>query len=292
MLGGPVGAAIGGLAGSAVAGFTGSVIEQAGSGSPFCLSCALIAAGVSVAMDAALLGLGRIPGVKQLAKGIGSKLAGVGKKIGGFFSRLWGRAKDKVRSWRSTGGRAAATSGAARFLTQSITKARNALSRATQARNNLPKNSQWRDKTVASDGKRTVSGWADPPSGFSHAAPEQVAAQSKKMGHNLASAGGNDQVKLGGFKGKYQASHAEKQLSMLCPDEPIGVSKPMCNDCQNYFSKLARDRGKPQVVADPEVTRIFRPDGSVGVVDKNGAVSLVPSGGGTPIPTTLEAISG
>lgn len=69
--------------------------------------------------------------------------------------------------------------------------------------------------------------------------------------------------------GKVNASHAEKQLSIISSD-PIGVTKPMCKDCQSYFSTLAQSSGKEYVVADPNVTRVFTPDGKVKVYDKSG----------------------
>jgi hypothetical protein len=63
--------------------------------------------------------------------------------------------------------------------------------------------------------------------------------------------------------GDYYASHAEKQLNALRPGEPIGVSLAMCFDCYNYFRARAAEMGRPLVVADPETTRIFHPDGRV-----------------------------
>jgi uncharacterized Zn-binding protein involved in type VI secretion len=118
-------------------------------------------------------------------------------------------------------------------------------------------------KTVSSDGKKTVSGWSETPRGYQNVSPEEVAAYSNKIGHDLKPAGGQDQVNRGGFPGKYHASHAEKQMALASPDEPIGVSKPMCPDCQGFFSKHAVHTGKSQTVSDPEMTRIFNPDGTV-----------------------------
>jgi hypothetical protein len=66
-----------------------------------------------------------------------------------------------------------------------------------------------------------------------------------------------------GVPGRYNSSHAEKQASVVAPNQPIGVSNPMCSDCVDYFQKLAKATGHPQVVADPNVTRVFMPDGRI-----------------------------
>jgi len=58
-------------------------------------------------------------------------------------------------------------------------------------------------------------------------------------------------------------SKAEKQMSIISPNDPIGVSKSMCRDCQNYFSKLAQSEGIDQIVTDPKGTLIFHSDGSI-----------------------------
>lgn len=90
-----------------------------------------------------------------------------------------------------------------------------------------------------------------------------MADYSKEIGHQLKSSGGMDQVKNGGFKGKYLASHAEKKMAINSPNQPIGVSKPMCRDCKEFFKKHAQYQGKDQIVTDTKVTRIFHPDGNV-----------------------------
>lgn len=116
-------------------------------------------------------------------------------------------------------------------------------------------------KTVASDGTtNTLSGWKnlDENSEFTRVPVEDVFHKSNEIGHKLRSAGANDQ----GLPGRYNASHAEKQLSVLS-DKPIGISQPMCKDCQDYFKKLSVSEGKEYVTADPKTIRIFKPDGSV-----------------------------
>jgi len=113
-------------------------------------------------------------------------------------------------------------------------------------------------KTAASDGEKTLSGWKKPrPNGYGDATPEEVVAMSKEIGHEL-----KPHRRDLDFPGQYYASHAEKQLSLTRPNEPIGASRRMCADRQAYFSKLAKSRGADQVVTDPDGMRIFRPDGS------------------------------
>jgi hypothetical protein len=63
--------------------------------------------------------------------------------------------------------------------------------------------------------------------------------------------------------GAVRASHAEKQASRARPGEPIGVSLPMCYDCFDYFRREAVAGGRPLVVADPDIVRVFHPDGRV-----------------------------
>ena len=65
------------------------------------------------------------------------------------------------------------------------------------------------------------------------------------------------------FRGQFNASHAEKQLSIVSPNEPISVTKPMCSDCRTYFSKLAVSSGEGQTVTDPDGTWTFGADGTI-----------------------------
>ncbi len=62
-----------------------------------------------------------------------------------------------------------------------------------------------------------------------------------------------------GVPGRYYASHAEKQLSVVYPDEPIGVSKRMCGNCLGYFQAVANDRDEQQVVVDVRDVNVFDP---------------------------------
>jgi RHS repeat-associated protein len=94
LLGGPVGVVVGGMAGGATGAFLGNLAEHARRGEGLCWSCALEAAGESVLWDIALLGLGRIPGVKRLVKAIGKKLF----KLGAPLRKLLKKALRKAKS--------------------------------------------------------------------------------------------------------------------------------------------------------------------------------------------------
>lgn len=82
--------------------------------------------------------------------------------------------------------------------------------------------------------------------------------KSNEIGHELGNQGCRDH----GVEGQANASHAEKQLSIIS-DNPIGISSPMCDDCKNYFKKLAISEGDTYVIADPDGVRIFSLDGSI-----------------------------
>jgi hypothetical protein len=139
-----------------------------------------------------------------------------------------------------------------------------AMERAKATASALKDDPAFKGKVVASDGINTRSGWkGELPEGYGQVSPEAVRDYSKKIGYSLTPKGAEDQVSRGGFPGKSRASDAEKQLAMAKPDHPIGVSKPMCGDCQKWFQQRAIYEGKPSIVTDPEATRIFWPDGHV-----------------------------
>jgi RHS repeat-associated protein len=64
-----------------------------------------------------------------------------------------------------------------------------------------------------------------------------------------------------GDPGSYNASHAEIKAAADHPGQPIGVSKPMCDNCQQAMSKIADIQQQPVVVADPNGTHVFYPGG-------------------------------
>jgi RHS repeat-associated protein len=86
LVGGPVGVVAGGMIGSTAGAFAESLIEQARKGDPLCLACAAKEAAIALGIDVALLGLGKIPGVKRLVRKLGNKLLKKGEKI-----RQWAR---------------------------------------------------------------------------------------------------------------------------------------------------------------------------------------------------------
>lgn len=126
-----------------------------------------------------------------------------------------------------------------------------------------------RGKTVAEvAGQRTISGWTPKP-GYMQKTRE-VMARARNIGYQLPTHGRDQKV-----KGRYFASHAEKQAYEVAPDKPIGIHPyPMCNNCQEYFRYLAQQSTKPQVVADFKATRVFYSDGTVAVVHPDNRVMV------------------
>jgi hypothetical protein len=112
------------------------------------------------------------------------------------------------------------------------------------------------------DGTRTESGWEDLGRAGITQATAEVQRIGQEMGYTFPAHNFDD------TPGHYYAAHAEKQANALRPGEPIGVSIEMCFDCFNYFRIRAQTMGRPLVVADPWVTRIFRPDGRVEVASR------------------------
>ncbi|PBQ19059.1 type IV secretion protein Rhs [Pseudomonas congelans] len=143
-----------------------------------------------------------------------------------------------------------------------IAESEAALGRASQARADLPQSKELKVKTVSSNDKKTLSGWGNKkPEGYERISAEQVKAKSEEIGHEVKSHPYDRD-----YKGQYFSSHAEKQMSIASPNHPLGVSKPMCTDCQGYFSQLAKYSKVEQTVADPKAIRIFKTDGSVEII--------------------------
>ena len=152
----------------------------------------------------------------------------------------------------------------ASFLTEAETAS---MHRANQARPNIgtvPNGSAV--ASTASEGQRAISGWTGGP-GYvtSPALVDEVMALSKKMKSNLPASGASD----GGVPGRFFASHAEPQIAVQYPNQPIAVSRGMCAQCQIWFVDVARFRNTTQVVSDPTFTRVFRPG-------RNGYYSSAP----------------
>ncbi len=96
LLGGPAGMVAGGMVGSTAGAFVGSVVEQARAGDPICLQCAAKAAAVAAAFDVALLGLGKIPGVKRVVRAVGTKLHRASRPMRRWASKHVARLKFKM----------------------------------------------------------------------------------------------------------------------------------------------------------------------------------------------------
>ena len=124
-------------------------------------------------------------------------------------------------------------------------------------------------KTVASDHIKAISGWAEKPEGYTNTSPESVKTHADHIGHEPTRAGAMDQKHTGGFDGKYNCSHSEKQIWTEKPNEPIGSSREVCPDCQGFGSKQAISTGRPNVVAGPEGTHVYHPDGSYEFIPRN-----------------------
>ena len=141
-----------------------------------------------------------------------------------------------------------------------------AANEAAAVRDGLPKPQGAKTVAGTSDGTTKTSGWGSDVSNI-----DPVAKLSKQIGHTPEP----HPMDAKGHPGSYHNSHAEKQVAAQTGGaKPIGVSKAMCLDCQMFFKKLAKHRGKPVVVADPSGIRVFMPDGSV-FTAKTGAGLLV-----------------
>jgi filamentous hemagglutinin len=123
-------------------------------------------------------------------------------------------------------------------------------------------------KTVAtSEGNSpTISGYKEAPSGYEDVRPSEVLEYQEGIGHPVRRAGARDQ----GVQGQYFASHAERKQAVANPDATeFEVSRPMCSDCQDFYSRAAVAKGRELTVKDPEVTRVFKVDGTVEVKQLN-----------------------
>ncbi len=105
----------------------------------------------------------------------------------------------------------------------------------------------------APDGTATVSGW-----GTDVHTLDPVKKLSARIGQPIAP---NPALDAPDYPGSYNLSHAEKQIAVIKPNQPVGVSRVMCLDCQQFYQRLANSTGRPQIVADPAGVRIFLPNG-------------------------------
>jgi hypothetical protein len=131
-------------------------------------------------------------------------------------------------------------------------------------------------KTVACDGGPTLSGWeTDDPANKRKRKdffndkdlPMKIKKYGEEIGYDMRQnssvdylAGKANSTNIeDGFPGKAAAAHGEKQQAFLHPNKPIGVSKPMCPCCRDFFQVHANATGYPQVITDPYMTRIYYP---------------------------------
>lgn len=187
---------------------------------------------------------------------------------GNYGHWLGGLAPDAVAAL-ATGGAGAAATRSASFArrAEDMADAGRALDKVGEAHHGLPPTSAFSNKTSAGAllDDPTLSGWKLPrPDGYQHVSPADVRAYADEIGHELAPKGALDQAnRPDGFPGRWAASHAEKQAAIASPGTPLAVTKPMCADCLGFFEKHAVHTGTPQIVRDPDVLRMFMPDGRV-----------------------------
>ncbi len=122
------------------------------------------------------------------------------------------------------------------FSEEDIIAAINAYKRAIaiQEENSTIKSMQ--NKTFASDSIVAVSGWSINER-FTQVSPEDVFDYCVSIEYSPSASGALDQRCRGGFKGKFNCSHAEKKILCQKPNEIIGVTRNMCRDCKKFCKK-------------------------------------------------------
>ena len=136
--------------------------------------------------------------------------------------------------------------------------------RAQNTQNRISEeNQRYESKTVSSDHVQTLSGWGgkttNRPSEFQKPNVDTVLAKQEEIGHPTKRAGFYDN----GVAGSFNASHAERQLSLTAKEPAIGISKDLCKDCQGYFTRLAQHEGRDWYITDPDCTWVFYADGTI-----------------------------
>ena len=141
-----------------------------------------------------------------------------------------------------------------------IRRSQEAHQRAQEAKKRIPDTDDNRPKTTSSDHTQSLSGWSlDRPSGFQKPNLDDVFAKQEEIGHPTKRAGFYDN----GVAGSFNASHAERQLSLTAKEPAIGISKDLCKDCQGYFTRLAQHEGRDWYITDPDCTWVFYADGTI-----------------------------
>ena len=135
-------------------------------------------------------------------------------------------------------------------------KSKEAYERAKETKDRLAK--RYKDKTTSSDNAKTLSGWGKRrPKHFQKPNVREVFELQEKIGHPRLS-----HFRDNGVEGRYLASHAERQEAVTAVEPAIGVSKRLCEDCHDFFIRLAQHEGREWYVTDPGGTSVFRPDGT------------------------------
>lgn len=108
-------------------------------------------------------------------------------------------------------------------------------------------------------GLLALSGWKSPqPAHFYPHNVEEVLERTDEIGYPR-----RENFMDHGTKGKYFASHAERQQALWASRPAIGVSKELCEDCPGWFRRLAQHEGRTWYVTDPSGTWVFEADGTV-----------------------------
>lgn len=119
-------------------------------------------------------------------------------------------------------------------------------------------------------GHVTKSGTKEPGEGFTHVPPDKVRELGDEIGHTFAPAGAFDARRPDGTKvprpvddALFNETHAEKKAAVLDRHKQVYVNEWMCEDCERFFSKLARADGENKIITGPNWQRIFHTDGTV-----------------------------
>ena len=141
---------------------------------------------------------------------------------------------------------------------------------------------KYEGKTVAYEGEHyTLSGWSE---NISQKAKQEFNIKDKlvnKTMENMADLSewgyySKESWMDHGEPYRYNASHAEKQVSMYEDSYNIGVSRDMCDDCQNFFTAKAQLENKEYVVADTSTIHIFTTGGVQIQIDRSqGSVNII-----------------
>ena len=134
-------------------------------------------------------------------------------------------------------------------------KSKEAYERAKETKDRLAK--RYKGKTVAADGATSLSGWGRRRRGFQKPNVNDVFNKQKEIGHPK-----KPHNRDNGVFGRYNASHAERQEAVTAVEPAIGVSRRLCEDCHDFFIRLAQHEGREWYVTDPGGTSVFRPDGT------------------------------